>query len=462
MKSLSDYRWPLMNPNHKPFAHQVEGVKFHLAHPRSYNLSDIGTGKTLMALWAADILIELGVAKKVLVATPLSTVQVVWGYELFTNFPHRYYAIAHGSREERRRAITSEAHFVIINHDGVNICELELIAQKFDLIIIDEMTAYKNAQTDKNKAMRRIAPKAKGVIGMTGLPTPNSPTEAYGQAKVVNPKNPLLPVYYTQFRDMVVQQVAQGVFVPKPNSSDIVHQVLQPAVRFTRDECLDIPPVFHQHLELDMTPEQKELYERMRKQLYIEYEAGAITAVNAGVKLNKLLQIAAGAVINDDGNVLICDAINKINMIIQTFEELGRTKLIVAAAYKAVVERLCSLLQGKGIDCQYIHGGIGQKVRTQYLNDFQYGSLGMLIMQPECVAHGITLTATSTIVWQSMVASGETYEQFNGRITRAGQDKKQYVKHLISCSAERRIVNILEGKTDLSHEVLNLFANQEI
>lgn len=462
MRSIADYNWPMRDSNKRPFAHQVETVKFHLENKRSYNLSEIGTGKTLSALWAADFLLHVGAVKKVLIASPLSTLQVVWGYEIFTNFPHRYYAIAHGTRYERYKAIMSEAHFVIINHDGVDICEKELLDEKFDLIIVDELTAYKSPTIDRSKSMRKIAPRAKGVWGMTGSPTPNSPTEAFGEAKVVNPMNPYLPQYFGQYRDAVVQQVTQGVWVPKPNAELIVHSVLQPAVRFTRDQCLDIPPVFSQKLEVEMTPEQKRLYDQMRKELYAQYEGGSITAVNAGVKLNKLLQISAGAVLDDERCVCTCDATPKIDVIMETFEELGCTKLLVVAAYRAVVERLCQILKGKKIDCEFIHGGVGSGVRTRLINEFQHGSLSMLIMQPECVAHGITLTASSTIVWQSMVASGETHEQMNGRITRAGQDKKQYVKYLISSPAERHIVNILERKIGLSHAVLDLFKEQKL
>lgn len=462
MKSYAEYDWPMKDPNKKPFAHQRETVEFLLSNKRAYNLSDIGTGKTLSALWAADVLMRFGKIKKVLIIAPLSTLQVVWGYEIFTNMPHRYYYIAHGNRKERLDAITSEVDFVIINHDGVTICQDELIQARFDLIIIDELTAFKNASTDRSKAMRRVAIKCPAVWGMTGLLTPNSPTEAYGQAKVINPYNPYLPMYFSQFRDMVVTQLTQGIFIPTIHADEVVHAVVQPAIRFTRDECLDLPPVLHQYLDLEMTAAQQKLYDQMRRELYAEYENGSITAVNAGVKLNKLLQISAGAVVDDDGAVCFCDAMDKIEMILQTFEELGRTKLIVVASYRAVVERVCRILQDKGIDCEYIHGGVSMRIRSEIIDSFQHRSLPILVVQPDAMAHGITLTASNTIVWQSMIASGETYTQMNGRITRAGQTKKQFVKHLVCSSAERRIVKILDGKTNLSQAVMKLFANREL
>jgi SNF2 family DNA or RNA helicase len=457
-----EYDWPIRNPNHQPFDHQRVTTEFLLRNKRAYVFNDLGTGKTLSALWAAEILIEMGAIKKVLVIGPLSTIQGVWAYEIFTNLQRRTYAIAHGTRDDRLKAIKSSADFVIINHDGVKIMLDELIAEKFDIIIVDELTAFKNAMSDRSKAMRKLAAKGKAVWGMTALPTPNGPIEAFGQAKVVNPTNQYLPQYFSQFRDMVTQQVAMGVYVPTPNADLIVHAVLQPAIRYTREECLDLPPVLHQYIDAPMTKEQQGLYDQMKRDLYAEYENGTISAVNAGVKLLKLLQIAAGAVFDDERVICYCDSTNKNQVILDTFEELGYTKLIVVAAFRAVVERLNGIMIEKGIRCKYIHGGIGYRERTTIIDEFQNGDGQMLILQPEAVAHGITLTASSTIIWHSLVASGETYNQMNGRITRAGQDKKQFVKHLISSGAERRLVSILEGKGDFSRAILGLFENHEL
>jgi len=463
MPSYAEYNWPLTNPNHKPFDHQKRTTEFLLENKRAYVFSDLGTGKTLSALWAADILFEAKAIRKVLIVGPLSTLQSVWGQEIFTNFLHLYYAIAHGTRAERIKAIQSDAHFVIINHDGVKICLDELIKEKFDIIIVDELTAFKNATTDRSKMMRKLTASCGAVWGMTGAPTPNSPTEAYGQAKVVNPANPYLPKFYGQYRDLVVQQIAFGVWVPRPQAPAVVHRVLQPAIRYTRDECLDLPPVLSTYTEVDMTPEQKRLYEQMRKELYTEYENGEITAVNAGVKMIKLLQISAGAVFDDERLVCYCDATPKIDAIITAFEELGRTKLIVVAAFRMVVERLCQQMRDKGIRCEYIHGGVDYQKRTKLIHEFQNGDLQMLVLQPQAVSHGITLTASSTIIWHSYVASGETYLQMNGRITRAGQTKKQYVIHLIGSKAEKRMIDvIINPKVNLSSSILDMFANREI
>lgn len=459
----ADYNWPMRDPKKRPFNHQKQTVEFLIRNMRDFNLSDIGTGKTLSALWATDFLLHNNAIRKILIISTLTSLQLVWAAEIFENFPHRYYAIAHGSKAERIRMIQSNVHYVIINHDGVETVLSELIAEKFDVIIIDESTAYKNASSDRSKAARKLVKNTRAVWAITGNPRPNSPIEVYSQVKIVNPTNPYLPPYFTQFRDMVVQEVAQGVWVSRPNANALVHAVLQPAIRFTRDECLDIPPVLYQYVEGSMSKEQTQAYEEMRRNLYIQYEKGEITASNAGVKVLKLLQISAGVVKDDNGNEFYLDDNEKMNIILETFEELARTKLIVVAAFVGVVKRLKQQFLDKKIKCDMIYGDVSMKYRTNIINDFQKGDLQILVVQPQAVSHSVTLTASSTIIWHSYVASGETYNQMNGRITRAGQTKKQFVKHLINSKAEKRIVEmILNPKMKESQELLNMFERHEL
>jgi SNF2 family DNA or RNA helicase len=458
-----DYTWPMRDPKKRPFEHQKRTVEFLLENKRCFNLSDIGTGKTLSSLWACDILFENKLIKKVLIVSTLTSLQLVWASEIFENFPHLYYSIAHGSKTERIRMIQSDVHFVIINHDGVQTVLNELIAEKFDIVIIDESTAYKNAGSDRSKTARKLVKNVRGVWSITGNPRPNSPVEVFSQAKITVPNNPYLPQYFTQFRDMVVQEVVQGVWVSKPNANAIVHAVLQPAIRFTRDECLDIPPVLYQYVDGSMSKEQGKAYEEMRKNLYIQYDKGEITASNAGVKMLKLLQISAGTVRDNEGKEVYYDDSEKINVILETFEELGRTKLIVVAAYVGVVNRLCQHFKDKKIRCDVIYGDVPLKRRTEIVNDFQNGDLQILVVQPQATSHSITLTAASTIIWHSYVASGEVYGQMNGRITRAGQKKKQFVKHLINSKAEKRVVEmILNPKMKESQCLLDMFRNREL
>lgn len=456
---FEDYNWPMKMPDMKPFTHQVESAKFFLMNPRAYNFSDLGTGKTLSALWAADFLMLNNKIKKVLIVSPLSTLQSVWGREIFSCLRHRKYAIAHGNQDHRIKMIRSNVDFVIINHDGVVSMEDYIIQEKFDVIIIDELTAFKKHTNNRSKAMCRIAKKVKGVWGLTGAPTPNSPVEAFGQARVVNPANPYLPRFYGEYERMVVTPLTPFIDVPNANAASVVNKILQPAIRFERDKCLDIPECMYEKVIVPLSAEQKSVYDKMKEELRIEYQNGEINASNAAVKMGKLLQIAAGQVKDDMGNIMSLDSSPRDEELWRIFEEGGKTKLVVFTAYVASVLHLVQFFLNRKVKVACIYGQVDQQTRAKNIQAFQEGDLQVLILQPQSSSHGITLTASNVIVWYSLVPSGETHLQANGRITRAGQTRKQYIVYLFGTQVEKRILSILENKGDLSSEVLDMFAD---
>jgi SNF2 family DNA or RNA helicase len=141
----------------------------------------------------------------------------------------------------------------------------------------------------------------------------------------------------------------------------------------------------------------------------------------------------------------------------EIFEETGQTKLVVFAAFRASIAHLEEFFAAKKVRVASIHGSVAHAARAEHIRNFQDGNLQVLIIQPQSSAHGITLTASNVIVWYSLVASGEIHVQANGRITRAGQKRKQLIYYLIGCKAEKRILSLLRDKGDMSYRVLNLF-----
>ena len=167
------------------------------------------------------------------------------------------------------------------------------MTEKFDVVIIDELTVCKNFQTKRTKTIKAICDKAQAVWGLTGEPTPNAPTEAFGQAKVVNPTR--APIYFSHCRDSVMMQMDTHTYIPRLGWEEKVAAVLAPNIRYTlTDVAKDMPPITFEEREFEMTPDQKKAFDQMYKDFVIEYERGLITAVNSGVKANKLLQICAG------------------------------------------------------------------------------------------------------------------------------------------------------------------------
>jgi SNF2 family DNA or RNA helicase len=421
----------------------------------------MGTGKTLAVLWACDILFTAKKIRRVLVIGPLSSLMAVWANEVYKNLPHLTYGIAHGSRDRRLQILKSQAQIVIINHDGIKSIEDELVRERFDVVIIDELTAYK-ANSDRTKCMMRIAKTARAVWGMTGDLTPNSPLEAFYPAKIVNPENKWLPRYYGQFRDACMYAVNDMIWLPKPEAPQVVAMCVQPTIRYTREQCLDLPETTFQELEVPQSADQIKWYETMRKKALLETDSGSVTAVNAGVLLNKLLQISAGAVKGDDGNVIEIDCKARMDMLVQLFDETPQKKLVVFATYRATIDMIERELTRREIRCAVIYGGVTQKLRASHIDQFQSGDLQVLILQPQSAAHSITLVAANTIVWFSLVPSNELFQQGAARIVRAGQKMKTVIYMFVSTKAEKRISNILRNKGDMSKEILRLFKDRDI
>lgn len=455
--TFDEYHWPIM-AGHTPFSHQKETTKFVLMNPRSYILNDMGTGKTLSAIWGADLLMRMGKIDKVLIVCPLSTMQTAWGRDISFNIPERTYILVHGSKDYRTRALATRADFYIINHDGVKIMENEIKKAKFSLVIIDELTAFKNFMAERTKAMFRVAYTCKGVWGMTGEPTPNSPVEAYGQCKVVNPFNPFLPPYFTQYKNMVLDVINEYVSVPKEGAQHTVNRIMQPAIRFTRQQCIDLPPCLKTIREIPLTPEQHKAYMEMKKELLVEHQNGIITAANAAVKLVKLLQIAAGVVKDTEGEEILYPCANRLTELYDIYQSTPQHKLVIFSAYRASVRMIHDFFaRQENVRVGMIYGGTDQKLRSQYISEFQGGQLNVLVIQPAAASHGITLTAANTVVWHSLVSSNETYNQANHRIIRIGQIRGQFIIHLVGCAAEKHLLRLLDSKHEFSETVMNTF-----
>jgi len=284
------YDWPKANGRFDPFQAQRATASFLTMHSRAFCLNSMGTGKTNAALWAYDYLRRVKQANKVLVVCPLSTMERTWADAVFSTFPHLDFAVLHGTRDKRLKLLASDVHVYIINIDGVATIAQELAKRPdIDLVIIDELALARNQSTTRWKMLDTICNKqfSRRVWGMTGSPTPNSPTDAWAQCKLVTPDNPAVPKYFGRFRDMVMRQLTQFKWVPRPEANEVIHKMMQPAIRFSLDDCVDLPPQMFLTRDVEMTKEQTKAYKDMLDKLSVEMAQGQILAVNEAVKANK-------------------------------------------------------------------------------------------------------------------------------------------------------------------------------
>lgn len=454
---LYHYDWP---GTFAPFGAQREAAAFMTLEPRAFNLSDMGTGKTMATLWAYDYLRAAGIVHKALVVTPLSTLERTWGDEVFTHFPHLSTAVVYGSRSKRIEMLESDVDLYLINHDGIKVpglLDALALRKDIDLIIIDEIAQVgRNAGTDRWRALQTVCNRqvARRVWGLTGTPTPNQPTDAWAQCRLISPGR--VPPYFNRFKDSVMRQINQFLWVPRDNALDIVHEAMQPAIRFARDECIDLPPVIYTTRSAPLTDEQTTAYSSMMQKLCLESAEGKITAANEAVKAQKLMQIACGDVYDGKGGAVQLDATPRMNVLLEIIEE-SSSKVIVFVPFVAVIHKVREFLTSKKIKSAAVYGEVSKNERDRIFSDFQNDrNLDVIVAQPASMSHGLNLQAASTVVWFAPITSNDTFGQANARISRAGQKFNQLIVMIEGTAMERRYYQRLKNKQHVQGILLDM------
>ena len=448
----TNYEW---SGKFKPFDHQIETSSFLTLHKKACCFNEQGTGKTASVIWAADYLMKLGLVNRVLVICPLSIMQSAWLDDLFACAMHRTAAVCHGRQNKRADIIKSGAEFIIINYDGVEIVKDEIKNGGFDLIVVDEANAYKNVATNRWKVLNSLIAADTRLWMLTGTPASQSPVDAYGLAKLVNPTN--VPRFLGRWREMVMRKVTQFKYVPRPEAKKLVHKVLQPAIRYTKEECLDLPDITYTTRSVPLTPQQNKYYKLMKQRLIVNAAGEDITMVNAAAAMNKLLQLSGGAVYSDEGEIINFDASTRIKILDEIIQESSH-KLLIFVPYRHAILTVSEHLNKSGITCEVINGDVSAVKRTNIFRRFQDADdPRVLVIQPQSASHGVTLHRADTIVYWSPVMSVETYLQCNARAHRAGQKNPVTVVHLEGSEVERRIYSMLQSKIDVHSNIVRLY-----
>ena len=452
------YEWP---GRHKPFAHQIETASFLTLNPKAFVFNDPGTGKTLSALWAADYLMRLKKVRRCLILCPLSIMHDAWMNGISNSIIHRSAVVAHHAQASRRiEMVQGDYEFVIVNYDGLNLIADEVAKDgRFDLVIVDEANAYKNAATKRWKSLSKIIRPDSLLWMMTGTPSAQSPMDAYGLAKLVNPAG--VPKFATAWRDKVMKKLTQFKWVPKSGAAEAVFAALQPAIRFTKEECTDLPPVLTETREIPLTPQQVKYYKLLKERMVMQASGETITAVNAAAGVSKLLQISAGAAYTDAQEVVEFDCAPRLNVMLEVLEETNR-KVIVFAPFRHSIESIHQHLLNHGIEAEVIHGDVSVNKRTDIFKRFQTEEKPrILVIQPQSASHGVTLTAADTVIFYGPVMSVETYLQCIARADRIGQTGKNVtVIHLQGSDIEKRMFAQLEKRVEGHDILLNLYKEE--
>lgn len=441
-----------------PFDVQQKTAALLTMNYRAYVLNGMGTGKTKASLWSWRFLNRTGQAKKLLVVAPLSTLNFTWAREIFQTLPGVKVQVLHGTKAKRLAKLADpNVDIYIINHDGLAVIESELLARTdIDTMILDELAVYRNGTAQRTKITRRVAASMKWVWGMTGSPTPNGPTDAWSQCTIITPSS--VPKYFNRFRDEVMHRVTQFKWVPKQGSLDKVLEVMQPAVRFTLDEVVELPDLVERTIDVELGPKQARVYKQMEEHAFTAIANKEITAMNAGAVLSKLLQISTGYVYTREGEVVPLDNDERLTALVDAVNSTDR-KVIVFVPFKHALAGIAKRLTSEGYDVREVSGDTPKSVRDDTFNVFQNtDAVKVIVAHPQTMAHGLTLTAADTIIWFAPIPNLEIFEQANARIRRIGQKHKQQILMFQATGAEKKMYAKLRAKQKVQNMLLDLFA----
>jgi len=457
---LTHYEWP---GAFKPFDAQRQTAGLLTMNKRAYVLNSMGTGKTSSALWSWDYLYSQGLARKLLVIAPLSTLKFTWLREVFNTLPHRRGIVVHNSSRLKRveQLNNPDADIYIMNHDGAKLLQPEINALVkagiIDTLIIDELAVYRNGKSLRTKAMKALAATMEWAWGMTGSPMPRSPTDVWSQCQILTPAT--VPRHFNAFRDKVMVRINQFKFMPKKDAVETAYSVMQPAVRFTMDDVQELPELVVQTRDIPMGVKQLKVYRALTSACFAAVGSSEITAANAGAVMMKLLQVATGWVYDKERNTVALDGEDRVAALVETIDA-AEQKVLVFVPFIHALDGISAALTAEGIEHAVVSGNTPINERSEVFNLFQNtDKYKVLLAHPQCLAHGITLTTANTIVWYAPVTSLEIYEQANARIRRVGQKHKQLVLHLQATPVEKKIYKLLQSNQQVQDAFLGMFAD---
>ena len=454
----SQYDWP---GRFVPYEHQIKMSEFLTLHRRAFNLSEMGTMKTNASLWAADWLMKTGRVRKVLILSPLSTLVSVWQNDIYETLPHRTAAILHGAKDRRLKYLSINADFYIANHDMLKIPEmLEALRKKaeIDLVIVDEAGMFRNPGSAKYKALSTLMKRHELRLWlMTGTPCPNAPTDAWALARLVSPER--VPQFAGHFKNQTMMNIGKFKWVPRVDAFDKAYQAMQPAIRYKKADCIDLPPVTTQDHGAKLTPAQASAVDQLKKNMVTQAVNGVkVTAVNAADQINKMRQVLCGALKDPaTGQYHPLPHAPRLAALMDAIE-MASAKVLVVVPFKGII-RLLEQEVSKKYSCAVVNGDIPMGKRAEIFKAFKtQKDPHVLLCHPAVMAHGLNLTEADVLVFYAPIYSNDEVEQVNERFNRAGQTRKMTIVRIGAHPLEWAIYKMTDSKRQAQNSILELYA----
>lgn len=429
--------------NFKPHNYQKYAVEYIKSHPVAAILLDMGLGKTVISLTAmADLLFDSFEVHKILVIGPLRVARDSWPMEVtkWEHLKHLTYAVAIGTPAERRVALERNADITIINRENVDWL-VESGYFDFDMVVIDELSSFKNHTVKRFKALMKVRPKVNRIVGLTGTPSSNGLMDLWSEFRLLD-MGARLGKFITRYREaffMPDKRNSQMVFSYKPRpdaEEEIYRRISDITISMKCTDHLNMPELISSQCEVVLSDDERKQYEKLKSELVLTLSAGEITVSNAASLTNKLSQLSNGAIYDDDRNIVEFHQ-RKLDALEDIIESANGNPILVAYWFKHDLERIRKRFKVREIKS------------SQDIIDWNAGKIPVAMIHPASAGHGLNLqSGGSTLVWFGLTWSLELYQQTNARLWRQGQTSGTVViQHIITKGTiDERILTALNKK----------------
>ena len=442
-----------------PHDYQKYTIEYILQHPVAAVILGLGMGKTVCSLTAIEqLMYDSFEISKVLIVAPLRVAKVTWSDEIkkWDHLKHLRYAVAVGSEEERLAALQSDADIYIINRENLQwLIEKSGMPFEYDMVVLDELSSFKNWQSKRFRAFMKVRPKVKRVIGLTGTPSSNGMMDLFAEFKCLD-MGERLGRFITQYRnayfkpDRTNGQIVYSYQLLPDAEQQIYARIADITVSLKAMDHLKMPELISTRYPVYMDEEEKKKYDQLKADLILPYkDQDNITAANAAALSGKLCQMANGAVYSDEREVAhIHD--RKLDAL-EDIIEAAQGPILVCYWYKHDLERIIKRLEELKVD----YGCISSESSIRMWNA---GKMQVGLIHPASAGHGLNLQSGGhVIVWFGLTWSLELYDQTNARLWRQGQQAETVVvQHLVTAGTiDERILDALQHKEQSQNALID-------
>lgn len=438
---------------YKPHSYQEYAIRYIETHPISALLIDMGLGKTTITLTAIrNLLFDSFEVCKVLVIAPLRVAKNTWTDEIkkWEHLSTLTYSLIIGNENERLSALNEQTDIYIINRENVDwLVNKSGYKFDFDMVVIDELSSFKNHQSKRFKSLMKVRPLVKRIVGLTGTPSSNGLMDLFAEFKILD-MGKRLGYFIGQYRNTYFKpDKMNGPIVysykPLPNAENAIYEKISDiTVSMKANEYLKMPELLTSNYVVELSNSEKNQYDEMKKSLVLEITDGEITASNAASLSNKLCQLSNGAIYDDEQNIVeIHD--RKLEALEDIIESMNGKPLLIAYWYRHDLERIKSSFSVREIKT------------SEDISDWNDGKIPVALIHPASAGHGLNLqNGGSTLVWFGLTWSLELYQQTNARLYRQGQKNTVVIQHIITKGTiDEQILKVLQKKNKTQADLID-------